>query len=264
MLEGATVTYEERGQGEPVVLLHGWNSSRRQWLLNLKALAPRFRVIAPDLPGFGDSQENEAFPYTLDGMASFLEAFRRALFLKSFHLVGHSMGGCIAIRYAAANPRTVHKLVLVSTPTRTASMGLRALIPGTERLIAATYRFRSEKVLKWMFYRGLYQPERQNLDFVRANIQTAARTTRRALCESVGMVRRMDLSDDLRHIEQPTLVIFGDRDRSVNPREAERQRGLLAHPYLTVITACAHCPPFERADLFNTLVADFLQEEGSA
>ena len=58
-------------------LLSGWNSSSKQWLHNLKALAPLFRAIAPDLPGFGDSEESELFPYTLDDMASFLEELRK-------------------------------------------------------------------------------------------------------------------------------------------------------------------------------------------
>lgn len=261
-IEGAGVAYEERGKGEPLVLLHGWNSSRKQWLLNLKAFAPRYRVIAPDLPGFGESEYNEAFPYTLDGTASFLEAFRRALHLPPFHLLGHSMGGCIAVRYTAQNPEVVRKLALVSTPTHTASMGLRALLPGARCFISMTYRFRNESTLKWMFYRALYQPEYQDLDFVRANVQATARTSRRALGESVLMFRKMNLADELSRIDQPTLIVFGDKDKSVNPRESQRQRGLLPHPYVTVITACGHCPPYERPELFNELVLEFLKAEG--
>lgn len=260
-LDDAKVAYEERGKGDPIILLHGWNSSRKQWLLNLKTLAPHFRAIALDLPGFGDSEENE-FPYTLDGMTSFLEAFRRALHLPAFHLVGHSLGGCISIRYTSEYPELVRKLVLVSTPTRTVSMGLRALMPGAECFISHTYRYRSEGMLKWIFYRGLYQPEYQDLDFVRVNVKAASHITKRALSESTRLVRKMDLADDLRAIVQPTLVVFGDKDKSVNPRETVRQRGLLANPYVTVLTSCAHCPPFERPDLFNTVLLEFLQSEG--
>ncbi len=256
-LEGARIAYEERGKGEPVILVHGWNSSRKQWLLNLKALAPRYRAIAPDLPGFGESEGN-VFPYSLDGMSAFLEAFRRALRLPAFHLVGHSMGGCISIRYASTYAEMVRKLVLVSTPTRTVSMGLRALLPGAECFISRTYRFRSEGMLKWMFYRGVYKPEYQDLDFVRANVKAASLITRKALSESIHLVRKMDLAEDLRAITQPTLIVFGDKDRSVNPREAIRQRELLAQPYVTVMTACGHCPPYERPDLFNTVLSEFL------
>jgi pimeloyl-ACP methyl ester carboxylesterase len=260
-LEGAKVAYEERGRGEPVILLHGWNSSRKQWLLNLKALAPGFRAIALDLPGFGESEES-AFPYTLDGMSSFLEAFREALRLPSFHLVGHSMGGCIAIRYTALYPDKVDRLALVSTPTRTVSLGLWALVPGARCFVSSTYRLRNETMLKWMFYRGLHEPEYQDLDFVHANVKANALTTRRGLSQSTQLVRRMDLSGDLRSIGQPTLVVFGDKDRSVNPRDALRQRDLLTRPYMTIITSCAHCPPYERPELFNTIMLDFLGEEG--
>lgn len=259
-LGGAKVAYEERGKGEPVILLHGWNSSRKQWLLNLKALAPRLRVIAPDLPGYGESDKGD-FPYTLDGMAAFLDAFREVLRLPSFHLVGHSMGGCIAIRYTALFPQRVGRLVLVSTPTRTASLGLWALMPGAGCFVSSTYPVRNENILKWMFYRGLYKPEYQDLDFVRANVKANALATRHVLSRSTRLVRGMNLTGDLRSISQPTLIVFGDKDRSVNPRDALRQRDLLARPYLTILNASGHCPPYERPELFNTVVLDFLVAE---
>jgi len=260
-LGGTKVAYEERGKGDPVILVHGWGSSRKQWLLNLKALAPRFRAIAVDLPGYGESEEGD-YAYTLDGMASFLEAFTSALHLPSFYLMGHSMGGCISIRYTALNPEKVRKLVLVSTPTRSASMGVRVLLPGAAFFVSLTYRMRNEDMLKWMFYRGVYAPEYQDLDFVRANARANGLATRSALSKSTRMVRRMNLAEELSRIAQPTLIVFGDKDKSVNPREALRQRDLLPNPYMTVLTACAHCPPYERPELFNTVVLDFLQAEG--
>jgi abhydrolase domain-containing protein 6 len=260
-VEGADVAYEERGKGSPLVLLHGWNGTRKQWLANLKSFAHHFRVIAPDLPGFGESELNRAFPYTRDGMASFLEAFRQAIHLSPFYLLGHSMGGCIAVRYTASHPHLVRKLVLVSTPTSTASLGLTACLPGAESFLRSTYGFRKESILKWMFYRALYQPEYQDLGFVHANVRANALISKRGLSESIRVVRKMNLEDDLRCIDHPTLIIFGDKDRRVNPREAERQRRLLPAPYLAMITTCGHCPPFERPQMFNELVTEFLLAE---
>jgi pimeloyl-ACP methyl ester carboxylesterase len=261
-VKGVNIAYEERGTGKPVILLHGWNSSSKQWLHNLKALAPRFRAIAPDLPGFGDSEESELFPYTLDDMASFLEELRQALFLPSFCLVGHSMGGCISLRYSTLYGDNLDKLVLVSTPTRTSSMGLRARLPGVEGVLSMTYRLRSENVLKWMFYRGLYMPEEQDLDFVHANIKAASRISKHVLLETTRMVRRISLEEDLRSVGVPTLVVFGDRDRSVSTAEVERQRSMLPKSYIAVITASDHSPPYERPDMFNRLVLDFLVDDG--
>jgi pimeloyl-ACP methyl ester carboxylesterase len=264
MVEGAAVTYEERGKGDPVILLHGWNGSRKQWTLNLKELATRYRAIAPDLPGYGESEENGAFPYTREGMASFLEAFRRALRLQAIHLLGHSMGGCIAVHYAAANPDKVRKLVLVSTPTHSASLGLGGILPGRELFLRATYRYRNEAMLKWMFYRALYQPEYQDLDFVRSCVRASALTSRKALSESTRIARGMNLDRELGSITCPTLIVFGDKDRVVNPREAERQRRLLQRPYKAMVTSCGHCPHYERPDLFNQLVLEFLQSQDAA
>ncbi|MEW6555652.1 MAG: alpha/beta hydrolase [Actinomycetota bacterium] len=256
-VEGAEIAYEERGKGAPVVLLHGWNSSRKQWLLNLKALSPRLRAIALDLPGYGQSEEG-GFPYTLDGMASLLDGFRQALRLPSFHLVGHSMGGCIAIRYATLFSQHVNRLVLVSTPTRTVSLGPWALMPGASFFVSATYRLRGENMLKWMFCRNIYEPEYLDLDFLHANLKANAMATRHALSRSTRLVRHMNLTGDLQSINRPTLVVFGDKDRNVNTREALRQRDLLPRPYLAVLTSCGHCPMYERPGLFNTVVSDFL------
>ncbi|MDY6796165.1 MAG: alpha/beta hydrolase [Actinomycetota bacterium] len=260
-LNGVEISFEERGSGEPLLFLHGWNSSRNQWMHNLKAMTPGFRALAPDLPGFGDSGESEAYPYTLDGLAHFVEDFRKALHLPSLNLVGHSMGGCIALRYTGLYGERVGKLVLVSTPTTRYSLGLRNLIPGAKAFLSITYRFRSEKMLMWMFYRSLYKPEYQDLDFVRANVKAASHIPRHVLTATAGMVREVKLEDDLRGVDLPTLIVFGDRDRSVSTTEVGRQRELLSRPYVAVISSCAHCPPFERPELFNHLVKDFLQEE---
>ncbi|OFW59483.1 MAG: hypothetical protein A2V52_01355 [Actinobacteria bacterium RBG_19FT_COMBO_54_7] len=261
LVNGARIVFEERGKGFPTILLHGWNSSRREWLFNMKALAPRFRAIAPDLPGFGDSEDLDGFSYALPDTASFLEAFRRRLRLQSFNLVGHSMGGCIAVRYTAEYPDTVRKLVLISTPTRSSSMALRVRIPGVSWFLSKTYRFRSEAVLKWLFYHNLYKPEYQDLDFVRANIQTMSCTTKKALVQSAVLFRRLDLKDDLHGISQPTLIIFGDKDRAVSTKEVYLQKENLARPYLGVITGSGHSPNYERPDIFNQLLVDFFLEE---
>lgn len=260
-VEGSSIAFEDRGKGEPLLLLHGWSGTNRLWLLNLKAFSPRFRVIAPDLPGHGDSEECAAFPYTRDGMADFLESFRRALRLTAFHLMGHAMGGCIAVRYAARFPEAIKKLILVSTPTRTVSLGPHALLPGAVCVTRATYGLRNEAFLKWRLYRGVHQPEYLDLDFARANVKAAARVTRRALSESTRIVRGMDLADDLANISNPALVVFGDRDRRVNPREAQRQRRLLGRPYLAVLNACGHYPQCEKPELFNQVALEFLLAE---
>lgn len=261
MVQGARVAFEERGKGKPLILLHGWNGSRKEWLLNMKALARVFRVIAPDFPGYGDSEDLDDFSYSFDGAADFVDAFRRRLRLSSFDLAGHSMGGCIAIRYAARFPANVARLVLVATPTRASSLSNRVRMPGSSLFISVSYPFRSEAVLKWMFYHGLHKPEYQDLDFVRSNIRAMTRTSKKALVESSRMFRKMDLSEDLSRISSPVLIVFGDRDRTVDTREVSLQREQLPHPYVAIISGSGHSPNFERPEIFNELIMDFLLDE---
>jgi pimeloyl-ACP methyl ester carboxylesterase len=121
---------------------------------------------------------------------------------------------------------------------------------------------RGENMLKWMLCRNIYAPENLDLDFFHANLKANAMATKHALSRSTRLVRHMNLTEDLRSISQPTLIVFGDKDRNVNTREALRQRDLLSRPYLTVLTACGHCPHYERPELFNTVLSDFLTAKG--
>ena len=105
--------YYDGGTGPTVVLLHGFASSKEVWLPVAKLLTPHFRVIIPDLPGWGESSRNPNASYDIDAQAARLDAFVQALHLRPFVLVGHSMGGAIAGVYAAAHPEHVRELVLM-------------------------------------------------------------------------------------------------------------------------------------------------------
>ncbi len=115
-MDGARISYTDQGQGDALVLLHGWIGSGALWGMVAPWLSERFRVIVPDLPGHGDSGIPEGFRFTLDGFAAWLDDLRRALELARVSLVGHSMGGSISMHYAASHPDQVDRLVLIDAP----------------------------------------------------------------------------------------------------------------------------------------------------
>lgn len=115
-VKGASIYYRQRGKGEPLLLVHGWNASSAMWTLNLRNLSAGHRVIAVDLPGHGGSGLPEGFVPDLAGYAGFLEDLRRALYLPGLDLVGHSMGGSISLLYALEHPERVSRMVLMDVP----------------------------------------------------------------------------------------------------------------------------------------------------
>ena len=113
-IEGLHIEYLEGGQGEVVLLLHGFGADKDNWTRISKHFTPRYRVIAPDLPGFGESTRRLDANYTIAAQADRVHAFVRAIGVKRFHLGGSSMGGNIAGVYAARHPENVISLWLVA------------------------------------------------------------------------------------------------------------------------------------------------------
>ncbi|MCP3952871.1 MAG: alpha/beta hydrolase, partial [Desulfobacterales bacterium] len=107
------IEYLEGGQGDTLLLLHGFGANKDNWTRIGKHLTPHFRVIAPDLPGFGESGKNPDGDYSISAQARFVKDFVQALGIKSFHIGGSSMGGNIAGAYASSNPETLKSLLLI-------------------------------------------------------------------------------------------------------------------------------------------------------
>lgn len=115
-----TWVYFEGGQGPTLLVLHGFDASKEVWLKQMEQLTPHFHVIAPDLPGWGESTREEGASYNIDAQVARLDGFVQALRLPRFVLIGHSMGGAIAGVYAAEHPEHVAELALID------SFGLKA------------------------------------------------------------------------------------------------------------------------------------------
>lgn len=258
-LRGTNINYEKRGKGPALILLHGWNSSREQWSLNLRRLAKGFRVIVPDLPGHGDSALPPGFDYSLEAHVAWLDDFRKAMRLKDFGLVGHSLGGTIAAAYAASHPERVRSLVLCSTPASGRGLTLRNRMPGAEVLISLAYGLRGPWSLGFTMLRGVYKSEHLDKDFVQANVLEMRKISRRTLARTARLARTADLQPLLAAITAPTLVVVGNKDHTVREKEACIFTQRIEGARLLTINGVAHYPQYERPDVFDTAVADFVR-----
>ncbi len=248
----------ERGAGEPLVLIHGLGASVFTFRRNLDRLAERLRVIAVDLAGFGGSSRRVR-DYSLTAHARRLVELMDALGVERAHVLGHSMGGAVALRLASGWPQRVMRLVLVApAPPDLMRRGavITALLQPLFPLFGLLYhsrRFRT-RTLRSAFHdpahmtdevlNGYWGPSR-----VRGHLAALAR---------LMADRRKDPSLDLATVTAPTLLLWGASDTWLRPNQGERLASRLQDARLVVVPEAGHLLPEERPDAFCALVEAFL------
>ncbi len=246
--------YEETGRGQPVVLIHGLGSCADDWAWQIPPLAGSFRVITLDLRGHGRS-DKPAQPYTVALFAADVAALLDTLDLRSAHVIGLSLGGCVAQQLALDFPARVERLVLVNTFARLdmgdplaaalliVRMGVLSLVglPMQARLVA----------------RRLFpKPEQAPLRSMAQ--QRIAANDPAAYRRSLAAVRAFDVLEQLPRITCPTLVIAGDRDTTVPLRAKQLLAARIPQARLEIIQDSGHATPIDQVEAFNHLVLEFL------
>jgi len=227
--------YRIVGTGMPLVLIHGYGVSGQSWQHVLPYLAQQHQVIIVDLPGYGQSKISGT--WQLREMAPLLARWLDKLGLKSVALVGHSMGGAIAIHLAAHRPEKISKLVLVNS----AGLSLQAHLPQmTARLVHSVLQT------------GNGHPP---LPLIRDILQPRFPV----LWQTAQQMKHSDFSAELAQIQAPTLIIWGQRDVMLPIELGYRLKELLPHATFTIIPHCGHRPMWGDPALFSQTVLAFLR-----
>ena len=254
-IAGVAIAYDDRGQGLPVVLLHGFPFSRRMWDRQVPGLAAFCRVITPDLRGFGES---EGVPESLEQLAADVHALLERLGTGPVALGGFSMGGYVAFRYLAAHPERVRALMLLDT-----------------RHDADTPEARQRR------YAGVERIEREGPagfldDFARLVVSPRTAETRPEVLAEVrrlmdgarpealtaglrAMAARPDSSDLLPGIAVPTLVVVGEDDKATPPESSRVMAARIPRAELVIIPGAGHVAPLEQPQAFTEALAAFLR-----
>jgi pimeloyl-ACP methyl ester carboxylesterase len=262
------VNYLEMGEGEPVVFVHGLAGCWQNWLENIPHLARSHRVIAPDLPGFGESPM-PGWEITIEAYGSLISTLCGQLDTGPVSLVGNSMGGFISAEVAVAHPEWVRRLVLVSAvgvsharmyraPAETAARMARAAAPLTLR-----YRERAlqRPRLRHHVFRGLfYKPTALRPELVWEITQRGIHS--RGLVAATGALAGYDILDRLEDVEVPTLIVWGQDDYVVPATDAFEFARLISHAKLEIFNRCGHLPMAERPLRFNRVLDSFLADCG--
>jgi pimeloyl-ACP methyl ester carboxylesterase len=260
-LEGTWIRYNVIGGGPPVLLVHGWLSSSRIWEQLAARLAQRFTVYTLDLSGFGES-DKPLSGYGVRNGSRLLYAFCAHFGLTRTGVIGHDLGGDMAVKLAADHPDVVGRLALVATPADEEQIDLPTPL-----------WFATLPVLGPIFYTlgRLVQPVRRlwmrpfvadPRDLTEEVVEDAGRSTPAAVSKTLNVARREisrgRLARQARIIKIPLLLIAGEEDQIVDPQAVGVWAQSVDQAEVCLLDECGHLPMIERTAEFNAQILAFL------
>jgi 3-oxoadipate enol-lactonase len=254
-LQEAPLHYTLRGRSAPaVVLLHGLGSSSSDWPEQHAALEARYRVVAVDLPGHGRSAL-PAGALTVESMARDVAGLLARLGEGPAHVLGLSLGACVALRLALAAPERVRSLTLVNPfarvqpagPGDLARLALRMLLLGTAPMSAVAAHV-ARRLFPWPEQRALYD----------GAVTSLSATSRRAYFAAMHALAKFDARGQVAAIRHPTLIVAGDRDTSVPLAAKVALAAAIPRARLLVVPASGHATPHDQPEAFNRALLEFL------
>jgi pimeloyl-ACP methyl ester carboxylesterase len=263
--------YVDIGDGPPVILVHGLLGSHKSWGPQIERLSDRYRVIAPDLFGHGDSDKPSG-DYSLSSHAATIRDLMEYLNIDSAPLVGHSLGGGIVMQMTYLFPERVDSLVLVSSGGLGPEVSLllkAATLPGSElvlpMLASDWFRRNTEGVLARLGKWGVpVEPGPSMAETWRSFRSVADRSTREAFLASTRAVvgPRGQTVSAKQHFEKfesiPSLLIWGGKDRMIPAKHADNIRREVPNSRVEIFPDAGHFPQLDEPDFFFRLLDEFL------
>jgi pimeloyl-ACP methyl ester carboxylesterase len=272
-IEGVSVHYQEAGPGSapPVLLIHGFTASNFVWKdVLLPVAAAGYRVIAPDLVGFGFSGKPENGQYTIDAQARMITGLMDQLGIERATLLGSSYGGAIAATCALDYPERVERLVLVDAVINDHAKSRPLLRLAASPLLGdfiSPLMLGSRKLVQQQLRRG-YAPETRHLfDEERAAAHhrpLAASGTQRAALLTLRRWKASRIEREAHRIEQPTLLMWGEVDPEIPLAHGRRLFEEIRQSQLIIFRRCGHMPMEEYPREFTEVLTDFLNVTAEA
>jgi pimeloyl-ACP methyl ester carboxylesterase len=243
---GFSMPYLEGGHGEPLVLVHGFGGDKDNFTRIAPFLTKRFRVVIPDLPGFGEATRDAAARYHIDAQVERLHAFIGGLGLGAVHLGGNSMGGFIAAQYAATYPDEVRSLWLLdaagSVLARDTEIISRYVETGEMPLLVRT-EAEYGALLRAVVHRAPLLPHSLRRELARRAVADFALHSR--IFREIG-VESPTLEDRYGAIRAPALIVWGREDRILSPSAGAAMHALIPRSRVVLMDGVGHLPMIER------------------
>ncbi len=253
-----------RGNAQTLLLIHGFLVTHAEWDDVLDELAQSFHVIAPDLPGFGDSEKPSParYPYNIEAFAESMADLLAAFEVGRVHVMGHSLGGAIGLTIAAQHPELVNRLIVVDPLSYPAPLSFKAKLP----LYPIVGPFMFKQLYGRSMFRAYFRDDvfQKGVPFDLARVdefydrfnspaaRESAYATLRAVLDTRALVARLG------RVRAPTLVIWGREDRLFPVAHAGRLAKELENARLEIMDT-GHSPAEERPGQFLQTALQFLQ-----
>ncbi len=259
LFANGTVNAALVGEGLTLFMFHSLLSDRTSFDAIVPELAKSFRVIVPELPGFGRSQAvTGGLAAVADRMA---EAVKDAAGGEDAIVLGNGYGGFVALQMAIRHAKIAGKLVL-------ADCGAVFSEPGREafRNMAAASKARGLAAITDVAMRRLFAPEFQadHPDLMADRRAAFLKTDPEVLCAACDALASLDLRPELAKVKVPVLVLVGEHDEATPPPMSHELAALLPQAHLEIIPGCAHVPQLQSPRLFLDVIGDFLAAAHSA
>ncbi len=252
----ASQHYLRQGSGEPLVLVHGYLGGAPMWESQISVLSKHFDVIAPELKGYGSNAKLDS-AISVDGFANEILQLLSEIGVEQFHLLGHSMGGMIVQQMTANAPDRIKSLICFGT-------GPRGVMPDRfETIDESRKRFLSQGVAttakqiasKW-FIAG------EQADGYELCCKLGEGVSESTALNGLSAMETWDGREALASIKQPTLVLWGDSDRSYGWQQPAALWNGIKNSNLAVLPNAGHNAHMEQPKIFNAIVENFLPKPG--
>jgi len=254
--EQGVVHYEAYGRGTPVILLHGWLGSWGCWLGTMEALASHHRTYALDFWGFGESDKRRE-SYDISDFVALVEQFMERLGIQAAPVMGHSMGGTVALKLALDRPHRVTKVAVVGSPIDGRSLNLFLKLVGfpwiaflvwnSPSLLRLGIRlFAPWIAASWSEWYGML-------------MRDLSKMTLESFLWSIHSLHHTDLRPRLHALRMPALGVYGRGDKIVDPRQADLLEKV-SGARVEMMQGARHFPMLDEPEAFYSTARGFFSD----
>ncbi len=242
----------DQGEGFPLVLVHGFLGSSEMWKPQINFFKDHFRVITPDLPGFGKSNKAKSHN-SIPSIAKLLLDCLEEKKIDKFYLLGHSMGGMIVQEMAKKDGDKISKLVCYSTgPIGEMPGRFETVDQSRVNLKKQGLEITAKNIAKTWFVKG------ENAKYFDICIEAGKKTSMETVDNALIAFKNWNGVDTLKNIKNETLIVWGDQDKSYNFEQIQTLKQNISNSILSIFNGCAHNVHLEKTEMFNRTVLNFL------
>ena len=266
-VDGVSWPYLEGGpeSGEVVILVHGFGGDKDNWPLYARHLRRDFRVVAPDLPGFGENAKDPDADYRVSAQVPRLRRFVEAMGIDKFHIVGNSMGGYLALQYALAHPSSIITMTLLDNAgvSSVNKSEVRLAAGRGQNMLVASSMQELDKLLDFIMYKPMPLP-RVIKQHIGKQLIAQRDFLDRIFWSLYDDTENRPLDDQLHKVSVPTLIIWGRNDRVLDISCTEIMRDRIPVNQCIVFEETGHVPMLECPAQTASAQRDFISQHRAA